>query len=213
MREGPYIGYLRVSTAEQANGGAGLDAQRAAIEAEAVRRGWVEIEFVEDAGFSGKSINRPGLRGALERLRCGEAAGLVASRTDRVSRSLGDFVDLMSRAQREGWSLVVLDAPVDLDTPAGEAMAAIVATFSQLERRLIGERTREALAVKRQQGVRLGRPPAIAPKVAARIRRARTRGATLREISASLNRDSVPTPHGGREWRPSSLEALLRPSV
>ena len=55
------VGYIRVSTAEQADSGAGLEAQRAAIEAEAQRRGWTLLRMFEDAGASGKSMNgRPG---------------------------------------------------------------------------------------------------------------------------------------------------------
>ena len=61
-----FIAYVRVSTEEQAGSGAGLAAQRAAILAEAERRGWAEVRFVEDAGFSGKDTRRPGLRMALE---------------------------------------------------------------------------------------------------------------------------------------------------
>src|SRR5919205_2148440 len=158
MRAGHYIAYLRVSTSEQADSRAGIEAQRAAIVAEAARRGWTELRFIEDAGHSGKSTKRPGLQLALEALERGEAAGLVVSKMDRLSRSLLDFVQIMDVAQRQGWALIALDCPVDPSTPTGEAMASIVATFAQLERRLIGQRTREALAAKRAAGVRLGRP-------------------------------------------------------
>ena len=56
------LAYLRVSTGEQAESGLGIEAQRQAILAEAARRGWSNVEFIEDSGFSGKTINRPGLR-------------------------------------------------------------------------------------------------------------------------------------------------------
>src|SRR5215213_2892989 len=91
-----YIGYLRVSTDEQADSGAGLDAQRAAILSEAERRGWSEVRFIEDAGFSGKDTRRPGLRLALEVLARGEARGLVVGKMDRLSRSLLDFTQIMA---------------------------------------------------------------------------------------------------------------------
>ena len=159
MPSKPDLAYLRVSTSDQADGGAGLAAQRAAILAEAERRGWSEARFIEDAGYSGKSTNRPGLRVALEVLKAGRARGLIVAKMDRLSRSLLDFTLIMSQAQRQGWALLALDCPVDPTTPAGEAMASIMATFSQLERRLIGERTREALAVRRAGGARLGRRP------------------------------------------------------
>jgi DNA invertase Pin-like site-specific DNA recombinase len=202
------LAYLRVSTGEQAESGAGIEAQRQAILAEAARRGWSNVEFIEDSGFSGKTTNRPGLRIALEMLKRGEASVLVVSKMDRLSRSLLDFLTIMAEAERQGWSLVALDCPADPSTPAGEAMVSVMAAFSQLERRLIGQRTREALAVKRAAGVRLGRPPAIDEAVEQRIRAERAGGATLREIAERLNRDGVPTARGGR-WYASTLQRVL----
>src|SRR5215467_4612695 len=71
------VGYVRVSTAEQADSGAGLEAQRAAISAEAERRGWRLVQVYEDAGASGKSLNgRPGLQEALQAVETGEAEAL-----------------------------------------------------------------------------------------------------------------------------------------
>ena len=145
---------MRVSTDEQAESHAGLDAQRAAILAEARRRGWVEgdISWIEDAGFSGKNLKRPGISQALDALRRGEASTLVVAKLDRLTRSMSDFAPLLARAATQRWALVALDVNVDTSTPTGEAMAHVVATFAQLERRLIGERTREALAPRRLEG-------------------------------------------------------------
>ena len=204
------IGYVRVSTEEQGQSGAGIEAQKSAIFEEAQRRGWEDVTIVEDIGLSGRDLNRPGIQAALEVLRQGEASALVVAKLDRLSRSMLDFAGIMEVAQRQGWAVVALDCSVDTTTPAGEAMAHVMATFAQFERRLIGQRTREALAEKKKQGVRLGRPPAISSKIAKRIERERRRGATLREIADGLNRDQVPTPRGGKEWRPSSLERVLR---
>src|SRR4051794_28008034 len=98
------LAYLRVSTAEQADSRAGLDAQRAAIEAEFTRRRWSAVEYIEDAGHSARTLRRPGLTRALERLKAGEASILVVAKMDRLSRSLIDFASIMQRAQREGWA-------------------------------------------------------------------------------------------------------------
>jgi DNA invertase Pin-like site-specific DNA recombinase len=179
-----------------------------AIRRECGRRGWEVVETIEDRGYSAKDLKGPGIGIALEILEGGGADALVVAKLDRLSRSLLDFTALMATAQEQGWALVALDA-ADTTTPAGEAMANVLATFAQFERRLIGQRTREALAAKRKQGVRLGRPPAIPKKIATRIRRERDRGATLAKIADGLNRDKVPTPRGGKLWRPSSLEAVL----
>ncbi len=96
------LGYLRVSTEEQAASGLGLANQRRAIAQEAQQRHWSNIEFVTDDGYSAKSLARPGISAALARLRRGEAGVLVVSKLDRLSRSLLDFAGLMETAKREG---------------------------------------------------------------------------------------------------------------
>src|SRR4051812_36405614 len=96
------LGYRRVSTGEQKMSGAGLSAQRAAIRAECERRGWTLVEIIEDAGYSARDLKRPGVRAALEALTEGKASALVASKLDRLSRSMIDFTGLMAKAQKQG---------------------------------------------------------------------------------------------------------------
>ena len=104
----------------------------------------------EDAGVSGKSTaGRPGLGAAPDAVENGTADGLLVAKLDRLSRSLLDFAQLMARSQRKRWAPVALDLGVDTSTPSGEMMASVLAVFAQFERRLIGQRTKEALAVKR----------------------------------------------------------------
>lgn len=204
------VGYVRVSTGEQLDSGAGLEAQRRAIRDECQRRGWILAAIHEDVA-SGKAINgRPGLKAAVAALDGRHAAALVVAKLDRLSRSLLDFAALMERARKARWALVALDIGVDTTTPSGEMMANVLAVFAQFERRLIGQRTREALAVKRLQGVRLGRPPTLPSAVVSEIRRARRRGHTYAAIAARLNKRAVPTAHGGREWRVSTIQTVLR---
>jgi DNA invertase Pin-like site-specific DNA recombinase len=206
------LGYIRVSTDEQSASGAGLTAQRAAIEAEAARRGWQLLDVVEDAGFSGRNLRRPGIRAALDALRSGGAAALIVAKVDRLSRSMVDFTALMDRSAREGWALVALDLGVDTSTPSGEAMVNVMATFSQFERRLIGQRTKEALAIKRAQGVRLGRPPVLPDVVVQRMCRERAAGATLQAIADGLDQDGIPTAQGGRCWHAATVRDVIRAS-
>jgi DNA invertase Pin-like site-specific DNA recombinase len=206
------LGYVRVSTDEQAGSGAGLIAQRAAIEAEAARRDWELLDIVEDAGFSGRDLRRPGIRTVLELLRSGRAAALIVAKVDRLSRSMVDFTGLMDHSAREGWALVAIDLAVDTSTPSGEAMANVMATFSQFERRLIGQRTKEALAVRRAQGVRLGRPRVLSDALVERMRRERAAGATFQAIADGLNCDGIPTAHGGRRWHAATVRDVIRAS-
>ncbi len=212
-RSATAIGYLRVSTDEQADSGAGLAAQRAAIEAEAARREWHLLTVETDAGASGKSLSgRPALARALNGVSTGRADVLLVAKLDRLSRSLLDFASLMARSQAEGWSLVALDLGVDTSTPAGEFMASVMASAAQWERRIIGQRTRDALAVKREQGVRLGRPPSIPVEITDTIKRHRRDGLSMRAIAERLTVEGHPTATGSACWSASTVQRVLASS-
>ena len=203
------IGYVRVSTEEQAGSGLGLEAQRAAVLAECERRGWRLVELVEDSGFSAKSLDRPGMAYALDLLARGDASILVVAKLDRATRSVMDAANLLARSQAEGWKLVALDLGLDPTTPTGELVATIMAAVAQWERRAIGVRTREALAAKRSQGVRLGRPPSLSAQIVSHILEARDRGIGWSEIARQLNAEGVATAHGGAQWYPSTVRAVV----
>lgn len=159
---------------------------------------------------SGRSLSgRPALAGALETLASGEAQVLVVSKLDRLSRSLLDFAGLMGRAQSEGWNLVALDLGIDLSTPGGEFLASVMASAAQWERRIIGQRTKDALAVKKSQGVRLGRPPSIPDDVRERIVSERAIGATYKAIAEVLNNGGVPTSRGGARWYAATVRQVV----
>jgi DNA invertase Pin-like site-specific DNA recombinase len=120
------------------------------------------------------------------------------TRVDRLSRSLADFAGLVDRARREGWLVIAVDSPFDMSTAPGRAMAGVMATFSELERELISERTRAALKVKADQlateGKRLGRPLAISAEAEHRIRELRVAGLSYKAIAAALTAEGLPTP-------------------
>lgn len=202
------VGYVRVSTAEQADSGLGLEAQRAAITAECERRGWTLVDVHVDAVTAKSMQKRPGLAAAMAAVESGTAGGLVVAKLDRLSRSLRDFAELMARAQAEGWNLVALDLGIDLSTPSGEFMANVTASAAQWERRIIGQRTRDALAVKRAQGVQLGRPKLVAADVVERIVAEHAAGAGWSAIARGLEADRVPTAQGGARWYPSTVRAV-----
>lgn len=202
------FGYLRVSTSEQADSGAGLEAQRQTIAAEAARRGW-SVDWITDAGYSAKSLNRPGIAQALELLRTGEAEALVVAKLDRLSRSMLDFAAVMERSRLQGWAVVALDVNVDTTTPSGELIAGVMAQFAHYERRLIGQRTKDALAVKRSQGVRLGRPPVLTDSTRSKIAALRASGLTFQGIADRLNTWGTPTAQGGARWYPSTVRTVL----
>jgi len=201
------LGYVRVSTLDQAEHGASLAAQRAALTEEAARRGW-DLEIVADEGMSGKNLNRPGMLAALDRLDAGLADMLLATRLDRISRSVADFAGLLDRSTRRGWDLVLLDPALDTTTPAGRFTANVLASAAQYERELIASRTREGMAQRKAEGATFGRPRLMPDDVVARILTERAAGLSLARIADGLNRDGVPTAHGGSAWHASTVKRV-----
>lgn len=202
------IGYLRVSTEEQARSGLGLEAQRERIAQEADRRGWA-VTWVTDDGYTAATLDRPGIAEALAQLKAGDVTTLVVSKLDRLSRSLLDFAGLMERAQKEKWNLVCLDLGIDLSTPQGQLMANVMASFAAYERELIRQRTRDALQALKMRGARLGRPVVVPARVRQMVGRWRAAGATWQACAAALNANGVPTAHGGARWYASTVRGVL----
>ena len=207
------VTYARVSTEEQGESGAGLEAQRKATRDEALRRGWEwnnNHDYYDVA--SGKTLERPALEQALDYLAGASRSRfyegdlvLMVAKLDRLTRSIGDFSDLLERSRQEGWSIVALDLGVDTTTPTGELVANVMMSVAQWERRIIGQRTKEALAVRREQGVVLGRPVEVDPAIADRIVRLRTDEAlSYAAIADVLNGLSIPSPRGSR-WSPATV--------
>lgn len=222
MPEGRFISYLRVSTQKQGRSGLGEEAQRRAV-ADYLNGGdWrllAEYREVE----SGKRADRPELRRALDDCRLRNAV-LVIAKLDRLTRDLHFLTGL----QQAGVRFVAADMP-----EANELTVHIIAAMAQHERRMIGQRTRDALAAAKARGKRLGNPrgfgagvqakgaPAAALAHSERISRrvgmlapviADIRAAghvTLRSIAAELNAREIPAPRGGT-WASAQVFAVLR---
>jgi DNA invertase Pin-like site-specific DNA recombinase len=206
--ESKVVGYVRVSTDKQGERGAGLEAQAQAIREECERRGW-QLARIERDVLSGKTMDRPGLKRALQACRSGEVAGIVVAKLDRLSRSVVEFGTLLREAtSKHGWNIVALDLGIDLSTPNGKLVANVLMSVADWEREIIGLRTAEGLAVKKAEGVELG-GPAIPQQVRTRMRRLRNKGYTYRAIAAKLNKDGVPTARGGKTWYPATVQAAL----
>jgi DNA invertase Pin-like site-specific DNA recombinase len=202
-------GYVRVSTDEQAESGAGRGAQRQRITEEADRRGWNVTWFIDD-GYSGAAKDRPALAEALKGLKDGTYEMLVSAKLDRLSRSVVHLGSLIELAEEEGWSLVLLDFDVDTSKPTGRLVAHVLAAVAEFERQRIRERTKEALAQVKASGTRLGRPRQLPDDVVVRVELNRNAGRTLQDIADDLNDEGVPTSQGGSQWWPSTVAGVLR---
>lgn len=203
------VGYVRVSTTDQGESGAGLDVQREAIIRDAERRGWTVVDIYQDVASAKSMDKRPQLARAIQAVESGEAGTLMVYKLDRLSRSVVDFGAVMERARREGWNLVVIDLGVDLSTPAGEMVGSIMASLAQWERRIISQRTKEALSAKKRAGVKLGRPSGVDDDTMAAIRKMRSTGLGYLRIAQQLEAMQIPTSQGGKRWYPGTVKKLL----
>lgn len=196
------IGYLRVSSDEQAASGAGLQAQQDKILAR-----HPGIPIYRDEGVSGKTLERPALMEALNEIASGRAGGLVVAKLDRLTRSVIDFANLLEWFDETQAALVALDFDLDTSTPSGRLIATILAGVAAWERETIAQRTSDALRAMQAQGKAIG-PPAVSASTRALICGLRDEGLTLRQIAARLNAEEVPTARGG-QWAPSVVNAAL----
>jgi DNA invertase Pin-like site-specific DNA recombinase len=222
------IAYYRVSTAKQGASGLGMDAQRAAVEALCQARDWDLIAPPFEEVESGKRNDRPELRKAVDRCRQ-TGAILVIAKMDRVGRRAARLLTLL---EESGVRFVAADDP-DADWTS----IAIKAVIAQREGDEISRRTKQALAIKREQlrakGERLGNPNGAAALVragrgsaaggaAARriadshaamlqpvVERMKGEGiVSLGAIARALNDEGMRTPRGG-SWHASSVRNLL----
>lgn len=201
------IAYMRVSTEEQGDSRAGLEAQEAAIKAEIERRGWRLVDTYTDIA-SGKSLRRRDQLGAaLRALANKQADTLIVAKLDRLSRSVLDFAGIMETAANEGWSVNVLDLGVDTTTPNGELVANIMISMAQWERRIIGERTKSALKAVKARGTRVGRKSGVDAETIKLITILRGQGQSWQRIADTLTASGVKTSQGG-VWHGSTVRKL-----
>lgn len=152
------IGYVRVSTEEQATDGVSLDAQRAKISAWCELNDYTLTTVHVDAGISGKSAdNRPGLQQALSE--CKKGTALVVYSLSRLARSTKDTITISERLTKVGADLVSLSEKIDTTTAAGKMVFRMLAVLAEFERDQISERTATAMHHMKSQGKRVGAVP------------------------------------------------------
>ena len=221
------VGYIRVSSDEQANEGVSLDAQRAKVQGYAALYDLELLAIEVDAGASAKTLDRPALARALAMLDRGEADGLVIAKLDRLSRSVGDWDQLIARyfGERAGKKLWSVADSIDTRTAAGRLVLNVLMSVAQWEREAIGERTRDALQHKIRQGERCGKVrfghdlaedgvrlvanPTEQDGLAL-LKEMAARGMSLRAIARELTARGIPTKEGRPGWDHSSVRRILQ---
>ncbi len=218
------IGYVRVSTEEQATAGVSLAAQAEKVRAYCRLYELELVELIEDPGASAKSLERPGLARALAALRRGDADGIVVAKLDRLTRSVADMAALIRDhfGERGGRSLFSVADSIDTRSAAGRLVLNVMTSVAQWERETGAERTRDALRHKRATGQVFNHPPlgysalngrlvevAAEIEVIREVQRLAAAGMSQRAICAALDAAGHRTKRGGA-WRPSTVQAILR---
>ena len=223
------VGYVRVSTERQADEGVSLDAQRAKLRAHCAALDLELVAIESDEGVSAKTLDRPALQRALATLADHRADALLVPKLDRLTRRVVDLGHLIETYFAEGrWALVSVADQIDTRTAAGRMTLFILMSVAQWEREAIGERTADALAHLKAEGVPLGRPalgwrhtstsdPASGRRVlcvvekelaaVARIRGLRQEGRSFAAIAFQLTAEGHPTQRGGR-WLPNTVRRV-----
>ena len=221
-------GYARVSTEEQSLEGVSLDYQKHKLRIYCELNDLNLVGIIEDAGISGKTLSkRPGIQEALGQLERGEVSGLVILKLDRLSRSTRDILDLTDRFEKNDWELHSIMERLDTSSATGRFTLTLLASLAQLEREQISERTKAALAHKKENGEYLGTPPLgyqveVSPSgqrnlvpvheeqlVLQRIDDMRREGMTYQQIADALNKDDVRTKRG-KLFRKASVHYLVK---
>lgn len=182
-----------------------LHAQREACEAYVLSQageGWSAIQTeYDDGGYSGGSIERPGLKQLLADIQRGLIDIVVVYKVGRLTRSLADFAKIVELFDAKGVSFVSVTQAFNTTSSMGRLTLNVLLSFAQFEREVTGERIRDKIAASKAKGLRMGgRPPlgydivegrlVVNPEEAARVRSIFERYLELGSLSA-LQREGV----------------------
>ncbi|OGW25987.1 MAG: hypothetical protein A2X59_04465 [Nitrospirae bacterium GWC2_42_7] len=217
------IGYTRVSTSEQALEGISLDNQKAKIQAYCALNEYELIDIIEDAGKSGKNLNRDGIESILNRIRKKEIEAVVVYKLDRLSRKVIDTLTLIETIEKAGVTFHSLNEKIDTGTAMGRFFLNITASLAQMERDLVSERTKDALQMKISRNERAGQIPygwrlmddgnsltmhQGEQETITLIKRYAGKGYGYRAIGRALKADGhCPV---GKQWHPQTVKNIIR---
>jgi site-specific DNA recombinase len=221
----PAIGYVRVSTEDQAKEGVSLDNQKSKIKAYCQLKDLELREVIEDAGISAKNLRRPGVQKLLKLARRREVDAVVVYKLDRIFRSTVDALETTKAFDKWGVSFHSIEETLDTRSAMGRFFFTLTAALAEMERRLIGERTKAALAHKRSRDEKTGgdiplgydlTPQGILIKndaeqrVIRAIKRLHHHGFSLRGICSELEREGYKTKRGNAKWHPETVAHIIK---
>lgn len=219
------VGYIRVSTEEQAQDGASLKMQADSIRAFAKSQGWELCKIYEDRGYSATNIQRPALQEFFEDIKESDYTSLLVYKIDRLTRRLKHLIDFVELLEKQGLAFTSVTESFNTHTANGRLVLNLLGTVAQWERDTIAERTRDTLKNIAQGGKHIGRPPVgfkagkngltvddEGLKTYKLIRELRGRGRntkSYRSIAELLNEMHKPTVGASPKWNASTVHYIL----
>lgn len=219
------IGYVRVSTGDQASEGYGLDSQRDAIIRYCDVASYELVGILGDEGLSGTlgPDDRPGLAGVLELVKAGAVDGVVTKALDRIGRRPAVATAVFDALDAAGVAFLSITEPY----LSSDLLRGLFAGIASDERRRILERTSSGRQAKAERGGYAGgRVPygyrlvgarkdarweivAEQAEVVRRIFAARLAGHTYQRITVDLTADGRPAPQGGSTWSTAAVYGIV----
>jgi len=206
------VGYVRVSTEEQAREGVSLEVQESKIRAwHELNGGGRELVLFRDEARSGCRMDRKGLVAALAAAEAGgKGSALVAYSMSRVARSTTGMLETAERLEKAGCDLVSLTERIDTSSATGKMVFRLLAVLAEFERDLISDRTTAAMALKRSRGERVSRYDRVPEAACRRARELRAEGWSLRSIGDRLRHEGFAPVGGGASWVPKVVRDMVR---
>ncbi|MBM4327965.1 MAG: recombinase family protein [Deltaproteobacteria bacterium] len=218
------IGYIRVSSQEQAREGISLEMQAAKVRVYCELNDLTLVEIIEDAGISAKSIKgRPGIQSILEMVNARQIDAVVVFKLDRLARNTVECLRMAEVMDKTGVALHSITEKLDTQSALGRFFFTLTASLAEMERNLIAERTAAALAQKRANGEKTGglcpygfrsvngklEPDPAEQGVIHRMRGLRAQGVSYRGIADKLTEEGTMTRKATR-FRETQIIRILR---
>ncbi len=215
------IGYIRVSTYEQAREGVSLESQEQKIRDYCKLKDFEILEILQDAGISAKKLRRPGAQRVIEMARNKMVDAVVVYKLDRMFRSTVDALETTRLFDKWNVSFHSLEEALDSKSAMGKFFFTLTASLAEMEREIIGERTRDVLQRKKANGEVYGHVPFGfkkfkgkllnndgEQKIVQTVLGMRAKGFNFSRISRELNQKGFKTKKGNR-WYAQTVKNVV----
>jgi DNA invertase Pin-like site-specific DNA recombinase len=215
------IGYIRVSTYEQAREGVSLESQEQKIRDYCKLKDFEILEILQDAGISAKNLRRPGAQRVIEMARNKMVDAVVVYKLDRMFRSTVDALETTRLFDKRNVSFHSIEEALDSKSAMGKFFFTLTAALAEMEREIIGERTRDVLQRKKANGEVYGHVPFGfkkfkgkllnndgEQKIVQTVLGMRAKGFNFSRISRELNQKGFKTKKGNR-WYAQTVKNVV----